>query len=369
MPQTNADCLNVKDFGAHGNGSKDDTAAVERAFAAIPRSGGCIYFPRGTYELRRQIGSRDRSVTVLGDGPDVSNIRWTNPRGGMSFSFDNVNTNLTITGLSLLTRTSGGGKAIRARWPDIGSSTFGACSINQVEIRGVNGFSHYWNEGIVIENGWNTILDAIWIRGRANTLDSDYAVRLGGNSTNTAMSRINISFAKTGIEVTGATEGTNIDQCYVLYTNYGVRAHLTNQVRPYLTVKSSHFDVLNAGITTQGRPQSFFDSNLIYRRENHAFTGISLGDGCQDTHVTNNMIVDPEPDTPGSKNGLVITGTAGRPVTSCHLLGNKFTAMDTGIWLKPYSSRLLVANNLFTNCGTRILNQGATSGERIHHNF
>ncbi len=37
---------NVKDFGAKGDGSSDDTAAIERAAASI-KSQGAVYFPAG----------------------------------------------------------------------------------------------------------------------------------------------------------------------------------------------------------------------------------------------------------------------------------------------------------------------------------
>jgi hypothetical protein len=56
MPDRLADIKNVKDFGARGNGSTDDTAAIQ---AAVNRTGfpyssdnrGTVYFPTGTYRL------------------------------------------------------------------------------------------------------------------------------------------------------------------------------------------------------------------------------------------------------------------------------------------------------------------------------
>jgi signal transduction histidine kinase len=42
--------LNVKDYGAIGNGVADDTAAIQAAITAIgATTGGTIYFPQGTY--------------------------------------------------------------------------------------------------------------------------------------------------------------------------------------------------------------------------------------------------------------------------------------------------------------------------------
>jgi hypothetical protein len=40
---------NVKDHGATGNGTTDDTAAITSAIAALPETGGVLYFPPGDY--------------------------------------------------------------------------------------------------------------------------------------------------------------------------------------------------------------------------------------------------------------------------------------------------------------------------------
>ena len=43
--------LNVKDFGAVGNGSTDDTSAIQQTIDALPASGGCVFIPPGTYAV------------------------------------------------------------------------------------------------------------------------------------------------------------------------------------------------------------------------------------------------------------------------------------------------------------------------------
>jgi hypothetical protein len=57
-PQRTGDAyLNVKDFGAVGDGAKDDTGAVQAAIDALPASGGAVFFPPGTYLCNVQVRS------------------------------------------------------------------------------------------------------------------------------------------------------------------------------------------------------------------------------------------------------------------------------------------------------------------------
>lgn len=61
--------INVKWFGAKGDGTTDDAAAVNSAMSSLPSAGGRIYFPSATYLLASTItflGLRD--ITFEGDG-------------------------------------------------------------------------------------------------------------------------------------------------------------------------------------------------------------------------------------------------------------------------------------------------------------
>jgi Pectate lyase superfamily protein len=51
-----ADVFNVKDFGALGNNSHDDAAAIQAALnAAMASWGGIVYFPAGRYKITRRL--------------------------------------------------------------------------------------------------------------------------------------------------------------------------------------------------------------------------------------------------------------------------------------------------------------------------
>ena len=71
---------NVKRFGAKGNGTTDDTVAIQRAIDTATQSGGRVYFPMGTYkvtslDLSQQTGIYDRHIALVGDGYQASKIK------------------------------------------------------------------------------------------------------------------------------------------------------------------------------------------------------------------------------------------------------------------------------------------------------
>lgn len=79
----------VKKYGAVGDGVTDDTAAIQAAAAAVPASGGTLYFPAGTYIVSptRQAGiAVQTNMRVAGvSGKSVLKIRDHNGDWGALF--------------------------------------------------------------------------------------------------------------------------------------------------------------------------------------------------------------------------------------------------------------------------------------------
>jgi hypothetical protein len=68
-----ADVVNVKDFGAVGDGVADDTAAIQVATNINKK----IYFPSGIYKITSPINTSSFAVNIAGDGQEKSIILQT----------------------------------------------------------------------------------------------------------------------------------------------------------------------------------------------------------------------------------------------------------------------------------------------------
>jgi hypothetical protein len=84
--------LNVRDFGARGDGATnptaDDTKAIQDAFDALMAiyRGGTLYFPAGIYIVKytlQLVGNPGHNYTIIGDGgglTSITTLKWQDQR-------------------------------------------------------------------------------------------------------------------------------------------------------------------------------------------------------------------------------------------------------------------------------------------------
>ncbi|MBC8131431.1 MAG: right-handed parallel beta-helix repeat-containing protein [Deltaproteobacteria bacterium] len=107
----NVEKLNVKDYGATGNGATDDTVAVQAALTAAT-SGATVWFPPGTYVLMGVNGSgrsgislrgvRGKSILKYRTAPTSSMIGWNQTSAPGTNDSKLTFEGLTFKGLSAL---------------------------------------------------------------------------------------------------------------------------------------------------------------------------------------------------------------------------------------------------------------------------
>ena len=85
-----SDWVNVRRFGARGDGKFDDTIAIQKAFDTV-RSGSSIYIPPGVYRVTKtlRIVGPAIGVTVIGHGRDTTLV-WRGQKGGALLTDDGL---------------------------------------------------------------------------------------------------------------------------------------------------------------------------------------------------------------------------------------------------------------------------------------
>ena len=66
--------LDVKQFGAKGDGVADDAPAIQKAIDAAQVTGGCVYFPAGSYRVKK-------TLEIGGNSAADPNLNWVTLRG------------------------------------------------------------------------------------------------------------------------------------------------------------------------------------------------------------------------------------------------------------------------------------------------
>ena len=93
------DVVSVKDFGAVGDNTANDTVAIQAAITSLS-SGGTVYFPAGTYKCDGVLTISNANVRLLGVGREGAKLRFTTIGSNTNAITISAN-NVTISGLAI----------------------------------------------------------------------------------------------------------------------------------------------------------------------------------------------------------------------------------------------------------------------------
>ena len=352
--------VNVRSYGATGDGAIDDTTAFVAAFQAIRgNGGGTLFVPKGVYRLTSQL-SIDVSVSLVGEGRRLSILRWSAANGGIRFEGGAVGGRLKRTfamaSLGLTTAASPGGRAIDA------SSTVGIGNIGKtLEVRDCDFYtdspSAYWDCGLWLDDIRDTTITNCDFRGRELPFDpGGFGIRIGGSRFPTGHYIDNCLFAglDTAIDVVGTIEGVVVSKCGTV----GKRGVVweTEQPRPVLIVTDSHFDTTLDGVFMRNCTDAFIHHCSFYPRAGNASTraGVDVGNSM---HVRISDCTFERNNEPDNYNAIL--AVAGANYT--RIERNTIVGARTGIWLTPGSQDSYVLDNDFSLCFTQVFNQGTAT--------
>lgn len=372
---------NVKDYGALGNGTTDDTSAIQDALdACVSAGGGAVYIPSGLYVVSNQLTATNVPIKIYGDGINVTKLRWTSTATayGISISTDEDIKTVTIQGLTLFT-LGNTGTAIYLNFDDQDSSgTLVDRSTPRFLIQDV----HCTGYNNVIQQGWHTGVEVsspmvgnivnfhmqgrvtagtpmvnesvygIYVHAMNNTFDNGHPVEVICDKCSIYNVQKAIWFQY--------IEGGFAYNCNLVGVNYGVSFN-DNYGRPQLNVANCHINAYTVGIYAYNCNEVTAIGNLIYRviDANTATSGINLHGS---TGIGSNYFVcignTFEDTAAGSSN---FNGIVADRATYGVISNNVFRKTQTSIWLTANSANIKGAQNVYATSGTNVLNSGTSN--------
>jgi hypothetical protein len=203
-----ADVVNVKDFGALGNGVADDTAAIQAAinYAQVSPRGACVLLPRGTYNITGLTIANPGHLTIKG-------VHQTWFDGGTKLQY-------TGTGNAISINAAAGSPAYRVRLQDFGIWFSSATA----------------NAGVYVQNLSEIYIDNIGINGNwsIQTVANGFDIDGAGITyfTQCIVQQVTTAFNIRGYS-TSQISGLSINKCNLFWCNVMVRAGLATYLHFY----------------------------------------------------------------------------------------------------------------------------------------
>jgi hypothetical protein len=331
---TTALAVNVKVFGATGDGTTDDRAAIQSAIDSI--SSGVVIFPAGNYLIGSNgsgvgltlkpnvslISFESASVYLLAGANSIKLLNYVNPNSSTLVS------NFVISGINLSSNSKTGCTGINID----GNTTSARCSYIQISEMQLNGT---FSNGIYLKYCANTYLSNLFVSLPSvgvtldNCADSDLVnVKVQNGSSY-------------GFQIIGGAgafdEGTRLSNCSTNGQGYGL---YINGADWGICTGCSFTTAPSGALLTNGTNThwKFNGCEFAVAGTTPASAGINLSSDCSDFIFIGCVI---------SLNtfGMILKGTS-HIVSGCHFEANS----NVDLYLDG-NTRAVVNGNVFTSTG------------------
>ena len=230
----NADYVSVKDFGALGNGSTNDTNAFKSAIAWLSSGGNKrLHIPSGRYIITEQlILSTDNNprISITGDGSETTILDWDSDDCGLTMSSvtsggwwmdvpGNKGLGFHLDGLSFVTRRENKGVGLSVKTRTVNGRPGPGVTCTDIVWRGYSSMSHYWAVCSRFEDTANPrFLQCRWFMGGPTSpANSSIGVQLigtnGGDPAEFYFDQCEAFYGGYWITATSYVEGIRLTNC------------------------------------------------------------------------------------------------------------------------------------------------------------
>lgn len=355
-------------YGGKNDGVTDNTIALNLAFATAAQFSGrlVIYFPAGVYVFSSFITytfpTTSASIVLVGDGPDITELRWTGNTSALEFDYLGAFNSVHIRDMSITTSHSGGNEAIHlkqtaASVPNPANSA--PNDITNVTFRGSDGYLGSFC--------WGTCIDVFAV----SSVNYTNCVFVGNSGAVTG----------TGVDLHGLNVGcqgvvANFSNCIFQFVNIGI---VYREWFQGVAVSNTNFTGNGIGIQSPsnvGGTDQLLVSNCQF---NQIIAGIETVSPVSAVQISNNLFIMQVPSAVGilmpqystsTIVGNVFNGTAAGGQVGVQLgtkfgsngvmiTGNNFFNLSVAVNLLNTSSATNVQSNLYAGNLTNVNNLGA----------
>ena len=231
--------ISVKDFGAVGNGTNNDATAIQAAIDSAS-DGGVIYFPEGTYLCNAKIETT-KHVSLIGEGPKSTEIVFATTDG---IKIDRSSTgerddSILIKDLSILCKTQGTKVGLElvmkeSAAPKAAKVAIYNCNFHGFDITNINTNEFEWLAAIKLNPADKAVLHDVFVYGWERSSIDNYSRNTKGieliDSTGVVLYKCDIYRVKTGLRITGQSEGIIALDGAIVAVDVGI--HIDNPANP-----------------------------------------------------------------------------------------------------------------------------------------
>lgn len=354
-------------YNAAGNGSTDDTAAVQAAFNAAATAGGAtIYFPAGTYVLSSQLtftfAATLQGIRILGDGAEASHLLWA-AGGGIRITLHDAFDAVTLDGLTFECGVAGGATVgLTITDASLPSGALSAPThIWRCVFKGSGSYDApgtYWGTAVQIFQQSNVDFNACYFAAPNGLGDG---VNVSGTTGNIPAVFNFVDCVWTGGSrcfVYGAlTQGVAFTQCNMTGCNIGITSPPSVTGLDELAVVNCQFGTAVAGIQLNSEVGNTILSNNLFINTGAGSTCVAIAQA-NVLQVTGNQFV-------GIRNNDLALSIGATVGVGGSIVGNSYYQFHQALVLGTSTVGFQTVNNAYFSCDTFVVNNGGANNQ-IH---
>lgn len=374
--------VSVKDFGAVGDGTTDDTNAISTALTAAITYNVALYIPSGTYKLTAKITkSSATKIALIGDGSQLSILEWAAAAtggGGIELTYTNVLFPCDVQGLSFVTNDDALGTGLKITGPESASVTVLGPNVRDLRFSGKNVATNCWLDNLHFYTCWYITLIQISIKGKTGTTTFTSATGIKLTScqvifaTKFIIIHVDVGVLEAASGVASHGEGFSFAEFEIVGCTKGM-SFFVDAIAPGTNIGPGHINANAIGIEIANGYQICIHDMLIYRTQFSItpYTGIVLFNA-NSCIVHNNNIHGLLVGT-GDMVGISMTGTTENQFLEVHdnIFRNFAGTSKVGIVVSTGTGLSNIHDNLGDSSLTAlfVIDALADKTNRFHNNF